>query len=342
MSQPMAGPPGRRAAPAPHNLNLHGAVDLSALANRRPGPGGGAPAAGPGTAGPGAAGPGSAGGASESGATGGLILEVNEANFAEVVQGSAEVPLILNITSARSDASVQLTPVLEKLTREYAGRFRLAHIDADSNAQIAQALQVQALPTVVAVLGGRPAPLFQGAYPEDQVRQVLDEVLRLAAQSGVTGTASVESVEEDNTPSEPELPPLHAEAMAAIERGDLNGAEDAYTRAIKENPGDTEAEAAREQIRLIRRAQQHDAAEALAAAAEAGPTDVSAQLIAADVEAASGQFGPAFERLLGVIRVTAGDDREQARLRLVEFFGIAGPAHPEVGRARKLLASALF
>lgn len=331
MSQPTAGSPGRRGAPAPHNLNLHGAVDLSGLANRRPE----GPAAGPGA-------PGAAGGAPPSGGTDGLILEVSEANFAEVVQGSAEVPLILNITSGRSDASGQLTPVLEKLTQEYAGRFRLAHIDADTNPQIAQALQVQALPTVVAVLGGRPAPLFQGAYPEEQVRQVLDEVLRLAAQSGVTGTASVPDTDEEATPSEPELPPLHAEAMDAIERGDLDGAEDAYTRALKENPGDTEAEAAREQVRLIRRAQGHDAAAALAAAESAGPRDVEAQLTAADVEAASGQFGSAFDRLLAVIRATAGDEREQARVRLVEFFGIAGPSHPEVSRARKLLASALF
>lgn len=330
MSQPTAGPPGRRGAPAPQNLNLHGAVDLSGLANRRPD----GPASRPGASAP-------ASGTAPSEGGDGLILEVSEANFAEVVQGSAEVPLILNITSARSDASAQLTPVLEKLTREYAGRFRLAHIDADANPQIAQALQVQALPTVVAVLGGRPAPLFQGAYPEEQVRQVLDEVLRLAAQSGVTGTASVPDSDEP-APSEPELPPLHAEAMAAIERGDLDAAEDAYTRALKDNPGDSEAEAAREQVRLIRRAQQHEAATVLATAESAGPQDVDAQLAAADIEAASGQFGPAFDRLLAVIRATAGDEREQARVRLVAFFGIAGPSHPEVARARKLLASALF
>lgn len=331
MSQPTAGPPGRRGAPAPQNLNLHGAVDLSGLANRRtegPPPRAGSPAG--------------SGGQAASGGGEGLILEVSEQNFAEVVQGSAEVPLILNITSGRSDASAQLTPVLEKLTREYAGRFRLAHIDADSNPQIAQALQVQALPTVVAVLGGRPAPLFQGAYPEEQVRQVLDEVLRLAAQSGVTGTASVTDDGEAPAPSEPELPPLHAEAMDAIERGDLDAAEDAYTRALKENPGDGEAEAAREQVRLIRRAQEHDPAEALAAAASAAPQEVEVQLTAADVEAASGQFGAAFDRLLSVIRATTGDDRERARVRLVEFFGIAGATHPEVGRARKQLASALF
>ncbi len=310
-------------------MNLYGAVDLSALA-QRPQNGGQ-----PGQAGQTGQ---SAGGSDE------LVVSVTEATFGDVIQRSTQVPVLVNLTSSRSDASAQLTAVLEKLTREYAGKFQLANVDADTNPQIAQAFQVQAVPTVVALLGGRPAPLFHGTYPEDQLRQVLDEVLKLAQQAGVTGTLqpAEDGDEETAEPPEQPLPPLHAEAVAAIERGDLAAAEDAYTRALKENPGDSEAHAALLQVQLLRRVDSSDQAQVLAAAESAAPGDVDAQLAAADVEATMNRFGDAFQRLLAAVRATGGDERERVRARLVELFASAGPSHPDVGPARRELASALY
>src|SRR5690606_15286936 len=222
--------------------------------------------------------------------------------------------------------------------------FQLANVDADTNPQIAQAFQVQAVPTVVALLGGRPAPLFQGTYPEDQLRQVLDEVLKLAQQAGVTGTLqpAEDGDEETAEPPDQPLPPLHAEAVAAIERGDLAAAEDAYTRALKESPADSEAHAALLQVQLLRRIEERDPDQVLAAAADAGPSDVDAHLAAADVEAGTNRFGDAFQRLIAVVRATGGDERERVRARLVELFEIAGNSHPDVGPARRQLASALY
>ncbi|MFC7406285.1 tetratricopeptide repeat protein [Georgenia alba] len=317
MSQPTSG------------MNLHGAVDLSALAQQ------------PGSNGPAAPAGGGTGGA----VPGELVVSVTEETFGEVVQRSTTVPVLVNLTSARSGASGQLTPVLEKLAREYGGKFQLANVDADTSPQIAGAFQVQSVPTVVALIGGRPAPLFQGAYPEEQLRQVLDEVLRLAAQAGVTGVLQPSGEDQDGPdeePAEPPLPPLHAEALAAIERGDLDGAEDAYRRALKENPGDDDAHAALLQVQLIRRVEGRDPEEVLAAASDAPASDVDAHLAAADVEATTGQFGAAFERLLAAVRATAGDERERVRVRIVELFEIAGQNHPDVGPARRNLASALY
>jgi putative thioredoxin len=316
MSQPMP------------RVNLQGAVDLSALAGPPAGQGApGGPGAGAGDGQP-VAGP--------------LVTDVTEATFGQTVQLSTQVPVVLVLGSARSEASGQIQTVLENLAREYGGQFQLARVDADTNTQIAAALQVQALPTVVALVAGQPLPLFQGAYPEPQVRQVLDEVLRVAAQNGVAGV--LEDTAEDTEPPapvEPPVPPLHAEAMDAIERGDLDAAEAAYTQALAENPRDDEAKAALLQVQLIRRISQDDPDEVLARAAAAGPADVAAQLAAADVEAATGRFAEAFDRLLAVVRATRGDEREQTRVRLVELFEIAGPV-PEVQTARRQLASALY
>lgn len=310
------------------SANLYGAVDLSSLARPT-----GQPAAG-GGAGPGEAGP---------AVPGQLVVEVTEATFADTVQRSTQVPVLVVLTSSRSAASAQTVEVLTEVAREYGGRFQLATVDADTETQIAAAFQVQAVPAVLAVLAGRPLPLFQGTYPAEQVRQVIDEVLRVAAESGVTGVLQV-SDEEPEEPSEPPLPPLHAEALDAIDRGDLAAAEDAYTRALKENPGDRDAQAALLQVQLIRRVEEagQDPDEVLAAAQAAGPGDVDPHLAAADVEAATGRFGAAFDRLLAVVRATAGDDREKARVRLVELFEIAGSTHPDVGPARRQLASALY
>lgn len=180
MSQPMP------------RMNLAGAVDLSTL--RAPSPGG-APGSAPGAPAPGAP-----------GATvpGPLVTDVTEQTFGALVQLSSQVPVVLELWSPRSAASAQLTEVLEGLAREYAGRFQLAKADVDTAPQIAAALQVQSVPTVAAVVAGQPIPLFQGLYPAEQLRQVLDEVLRLAAENGVTG---VMAGEEEPLP-EPEEPPL--------------------------------------------------------------------------------------------------------------------------------------
>lgn len=310
-------------------MNLSGAVDLAALAAPPQGPGGpdGEPAP-PGPAVPGA-----------------LVEDVTTANFSAVLERSAQVPVVLVLTSSRSTVSGEAAATLEGLAREYEGRFQLARVDADADPQIAAALQVQAVPTVVALVGGQPVPLFQGAYPEPQVRQVLDEVLRLAAQNGVTGviedTGEPAESAEPTEPAEAPLPPLHAEALAAIERGDLAAAEQAYTQALAENPGDAEARAALLQVQLIARVDQEEPAEVLERAAGAPPQDVATQLAAADVEAATGRFAAAFDRLLAVVRATSGDDREQARARLVTLFEIAGPI-PEVQASRRRLASALY
>src|SRR5690606_34529973 len=112
-----------------------------------------------------------------------------------------------------------LGPILERLTVEFAGRLLLAKVDVDANPGLAQAFQAQSIPTVVALIGGRPVPLFQGAVPEQQVREVFGQLLQLAAQQGVTGRVNApEGGEDPAEPAEPPVNPAHAEALEAIER----------------------------------------------------------------------------------------------------------------------------
>lgn len=302
------------------SINLHGAVDLSALARpAQPGPAAPAAPGGPATEAP-------------------IVAEVTEATFQQTVELSMQVPVVVELW-----ASVAQGPsaVLSRLATEYGGRFQLARVDAEASPQIAQAFQVQSVPTVVAIVRGQPIPLYQGEYPEDQLRSVLEEVLRVAAQAGVTGTVTGGESEEEPEQSEPPLPPLHVEALEAIEREDYEAAADAYRRALEENPADHEASAALAHVELIVRAAR-TGIQAIEDAEDASTTDVAAHLAAGDAEVAAGQHQAAFDRLIAVIRATDGEDREEARKRLVEYFEIIGNTDPAVIEARQALASALY
>ncbi len=274
------------------------------------------------------------------------VLDVTDATFPAVVELSQRVPVVVDLWAEWCGPCRQLSPILERLAEEYGGRFLLAKVDVDANPQISAAFQVQSIPSVVAVLAGQPVPMFQGAYPEPQVRSVIDELLRVAAENGVTGTlGEVEggpAGEVPGAPEEPPLPPLHQEAYDALERDDLDGAARAFTQALRENPRDDEAKAGLAQVDLLRRLVVVDPGAVLARAARAAADDVEAHLAAADVEVASGRADAAFGRLVAVVRATAGAERERVRVRLLELFDVVGTSTPEVATARRALASALY
>lgn len=317
--------------PNTSGLDIRGAIDLSGL--QRPTPAQERAAA--------------ASAAAAAQAPPGVIVDLTTENFQEVIESSAQVPLIVAIGAARSAVGEQMTPVLERAAIAYRGRFRLARLDADTHPEIAQVFGIQAVPCAIAVIQGQPLPLFQGSPSPEQVAQVLEQVLAAAAEAGVTGTAATgpapEEAEELPEPAEPELPPLHKAAYDAIEAGDWAGATAAYTKALNENPTDAEAKAGLVQVALMSRLDAvDDAASVIVAADAAGPSDVEANLLAADVELAARRPAAAFARLIAVVRATSGEDREAARQHLVGLFELEDPASDDVKRARRELALALF
>lgn len=305
-------------------LDIRGAVDLSGLGRQTPPPG-----ARPATA-PGA--PASA-----------VVDITDEAGFGAVVQHSSTVPVVLVLWAPWSEVSTQVAADLVALAGELDGRLLVARLDADANPQLAQAIGAEAIPTVLGVLRGQPVPLFQGPAGREDIRALLDRLLEVAEANSITGRVGPSEQAPDGEaaePAEPPLPPLHQEAYDAIEAGDLAGAADAYRRALAQNPRDDMATAGLAQVDLLRRVEAIDAADVTRRAADLA--DLDAQLAMADLELASGGVEAAFDRLLGVIRRTAGPDRERARERLVALFTVVGGDDPRVARARRDLASALY
>lgn len=268
-----------------------------------------------------------------------LVRELTMDNLQAFLELSLHVPLVIVFHSARSEGSLALKMSMEDEVGRRGGALGLGTVDADTAAEITQAFQVQAVPTTVAVLGGNPVPLFQGTVAAEDLTKALDSVLQAAQQMGVRGRLDGD---ENGTMPEPELPPHVKEAREALDRGDLAAAHDAYTKAIKDNPGDEASKVGLTQVELFQRIEGQDPQEILKAGHSAELTDVDTHLLAADIEVVAQRPDSAFARLLDVLRATSGDDRERVRVRLVELFSIVGIHDPLVTEARKQLANALM
>lgn len=306
--------------PQQQRLEMRGAVDLSSIARSSgpaPGEPGGIPAPGP------------------------YVVDVDTESFGQVVQASTQYPVLVVLWASWSEVSTKLLADLGALAAEAQGTFLLARVDAEANPQVAQAFRAQSVPTTVALMQGQPLPLFEGGLPADQLRGLVDQVAQAAAANGLTGRAPAGAGEAPAEPEEPPLPPLHQEAYDAIERDDLPAAVAAYEKALKENPRDADAKAGLAQVRLLERLRGADP-QAVRRAAADDPEDLEAQLAVADLDVATGAVEDGFARLIDLVRVRFGEDREKLRERLLDLFEVVGGEDERVVVARRALASALY
>jgi putative thioredoxin len=317
----------------PRDFSLHGAVDLGArqsAAQRRQ------QAARNSDTASGADG-------SDAGSASAFVFEVTEETFnTEVALRSRTTPVIVDLWAEWCGPCKQLSPVLEKLAVEAAGSWVLAKIDVDANPRLAQAFQAQSIPMVVAIIGGQMVDAFLGAMPESQIKQWLTQVLAVADQLGVQVAAPADAQPgELGEEAADDLPPALAAARDAMETGDLDAAAKALEKALGDVPSDPLAKSWLAQVNLMRRV---SAVDPMAASREAAghPEDVDAQLRVADFDMAGGDAEQAFDRVLAVIKRTAGPDRNKARLHLLDLFEILPPDDDRVKKARTQLTLLLF
>ncbi|MEU5993511.1 tetratricopeptide repeat protein [Spirillospora sp. NPDC047418] len=315
------------------DFSLHGAIDLGARQaatrkqqERRAQGGGGAPAG-------------------AGGAAGQYVVDVTDETFnTEVVERSQSVPVLVDFWAEWCGPCKQLGPILEKLAGEAAGQWVLAKVDIDANPQLAAYMQqmgVRGIPFVAAVVAGQLLPFLNGAAPEPQVREAIDQLFDALRKEGILPDAPEgEQPAADAAPA-PAVDPVYAEAEDALQRGDLPAAKTAFERLLAGNPRDGQAKQGLALVELSLRVGSLDPERTLQDAA-AKPGDVQAQISAADVEMVSGRIDEAFDRLLAAVRGSAGDDRDTVRKHLLSLFELLPPDDPRIGRARRGLQSALF
>jgi len=257
-------------------------------------------------------------------------IEVSVENLSnEILPLSLVRPVIVLMWTSRSPESVDMVKTLGKLESDYKAAFALARVDIDANPEVAQAFQTKSVPYAVAIIAEQMVPLFEQAYPEAQVKMVIDKVLTLASEQGV-GQAPVEQIE-----------PEEADAMNALESGDYVAAEVAYKKWLARKPSENLAKLGLAQTQLLMRTEGLDL-DAVIAQSTASPTDIDLQLKAADVEIVNGGVEAAFTRLLHAVKATQGDERTKIKNHLLDLFALVDPSDPRLAAARKELASALF
>ena len=267
-------------------------------------------------------------------------IAVTQSNLMqEILPKSNSQVVILICWSPRSPQSIELIEKMGKFYESDKGDnpnapWELAHINVDTEAAVAQALQVQSIPFAIGIISQQPVPLFESVPPNEQIRLVINKVLELAAQKGVGVAPNAESTE---IPIEPE----EAEAMAAMESGDLVKSAQAFEKWINRQPGNQMAKLGLAQVQLLTRIKGLDPNSILVEAASA-PNDLNKQIQAADIEIANGKNQEAFSRLIKAVKILEGDDQKKAREHLLTLFSLVDPSDPELIKARQALASALF
>jgi putative thioredoxin len=239
--------------------------------------------------------------------------------------------VVLLAWSPRSAQAKEILETLGKLEKADNGAWLLGTVDVDAQPEVAQALQVKAVPIAIAIVAEQLLPLFESVPAMEQVRLVINKLLELASQKGV-GSAPVGSTE---MPMEPE----EEAAYAAMEKGDYKAAKLSYEAWLKRKPNEQVAVVGLSQVNLMIRIEGLDPVLTLQNAKD---DDLTSQLMCADIQIASGDYEAAFDRLLKVIKSKSGDERDQAKSHLISLFNLVDPTDARLIKARAALASALF
>jgi putative thioredoxin len=252
---------------------------------------------------------------------------------AEFVKESNNQVVVLLCWSPRSAQAKEILEILGKLQAADKNTWLLGTVNVDTEAAVAQALQVQSVPVAIAIIQEQIIPLFESVPPIDQVRLVINKLLELAAGKGIG------SAPENIAPAEIPMEPEEEAAYAAMEKGDYAAAKASYQAWLKRKPNDPIAIIGLAQADLMNRINGLDFALTLR---NAKPDDLTSQLMCADIEIAQGDYEAAFNRLIAAVKSFAGDDRDKAKNHLLSLFNLVDPADPRLVKARGLLASALF
>lgn len=268
------------------------------------------------------------------GATSSNFQSATVENFmVDFVQASKDLPVFLIAYTERAPMTLELRDLLAKMASEDGGSWKFGAIDVETQPQLLQALRIQSLPAAVAFIDEQMLPIPEIPNREDQLRILIAQIFKIAKERGL-------KVEVPEIP-EPKMAPEEVAALSAMEKGDYAGAAMAYRNWLQREPNEPFAKVGLAQCELALRISTLDF-ERTIKQADAKPDSLQDQLMAADVEVATGKHKSGFERLLNAVRIMSGEDKNKAKDHLLVLFQLVDPRDPELIKARQALASALF
>jgi len=260
--------------------------------------------------------------------------EATAENFiSDFVQVSKTKPVILAAYTDRAPQTLELRDLLAKISKDDGETWKVGGVNVETEPQLVQALKIQSLPAVFAFISEQVLPLPEIPLREDQIRVLLAQIFKIASERGLP--VSIPDIPE------PKMEPEEIAALSAMEKGDYSGAAMAFKNWLQRSPNEQMAKLGLAQCELALRISSLDFVRTLQDG-DANPDSLQHQLMAADVEVASGKHKDGFTRLLRCISRFKGDDKNRAKDHLLLLFQLVDPSDPDLIKARQALASALF
>lgn len=281
------------------------------------------------------------------------VFDATLENFqTEVIDASAQVPVVVDVWAEWCAPCKQLMPILQKLADEYKGAFRLAKVNADEQQQLTAHLGVRSLPSVKIVKNGQLVDEFNGALPESQVRAKLekhveappvsarDQANALWAEGRLDDALAVLTEANRANPDDPAV--LIDIAQIKVEQGDLDSAEEILKSLPKEDTLNAHARQLAARIKFARQAGELPPAAELQARVQENPDDLQARYQLALHQVLKGQNAEAMEQLLYVLRQDRNYADGAARATLIELFDLLGNENPDVRQYRRKLFALMY
>lgn len=280
------------------------------------------------------------------------IIETTAENFEkDVVERSLQVPVVIDFWATWCGPCQELGPTLEKLTRDFNGKFLLLKVDVDKQPEIAGWFGVQQIPAVFAVVNGQPVDQFMGNLPEDQVREWVQRFLPSPAESLFKEAQALEATQATDAEAkyraalelQPDFPQASiglARTLTALHRdGDAWEIIDALDARGYLEP---EAQQVKTELELRAAALESGGVGAARAAVEADPQNLDLRIQLADALAAAHAYPEALEMLLDLVKNHKATMGEKAKATMVQIFTVLGASSELAQQYRRKLSTALY